>query len=126
MYFNTKVCVFLCMLFRYPSCKIYLILKFYVGLKTIIAVPSAVLQKWSNAVNLDENLDGLVIRQGWGRGVLDPCLPWEGANIQGGLSHYGRADTPLHVTLYYKVRTLLWFDQVLSHFSLPRILHFQS
>ena len=38
------------MLFRYPSCKIYLILKFYVGLKTIIAVPSAVLQKWSNAV----------------------------------------------------------------------------
>ena len=65
------------------------------------------------------------IRDGGG-GVLEPCLPWEGANIQGDLVIMAWADTPLHVTLYYDVRTLLWFDQVLSHFSLPRILHFQS
>ena len=42
--------VVLCMLSSYPPCNIHLILKFYVGLKYITAVPSAVLQKmrqWS-------------------------------------------------------------------------------
>ena len=45
------------MLSSYRSRNIHLILKFYVHLKYIRTVPSAVLQK-------DKNLDGLVISQG--------------------------------------------------------------
>ena len=76
LFTSIQKCVVLCMLSSYPSCNIHLILKFYVCLKYIRSVPSAVLQK-------DENLDGLVISQGAG-GVLEPCLPWGQANIQEG------------------------------------------
>ena len=48
-------CVVLYMLSSYSSCNIHLILKFYVGLKNIRAVPSAELKKikkkkWGNGV----------------------------------------------------------------------------
>ena len=87
--------VVLHMLFSYPSCNINLILKFYVGLKYIRAVTSAVLQKMRQQ---GENLM-MKIQMGWslvrGRGGLEPCLPWGKANIQGAQS-LGMADTPLH------------------------------
>ena len=75
--------VVLHMLFSYPACNINLILKFYVGLKHIRAVTSAVLQKMRQQ---GENLM-MKIQMGWslvrGRRGLEPCLPWGKANIQG-------------------------------------------
>ena len=66
------------MLPSYPSCNIHLILKFYVRLKYIRTLPSAVLQK-------DENLDGLGISQG-ADGCWNAAFHGDGLIFRGWLS----------------------------------------
>ena len=74
---SIQKCVVLCMLPSYLSCNIHLILRFYVGLKYIRAVPSAVLQTMMLRGKKWWEFRWVCCRGGW-----NPALPWGGANFQ--------------------------------------------